>query len=193
MSTSPEPDAARSPRVPRWTQPVPTRADQNLKLVQRKIDQNLKPDQPGGDVSALAARMRLPGLPHLMAQLVQPGEIRHNLQDAPPVQAPQIVPTNAEATNTDEPETPHEPETTDETDDFLAKAWEERMAKQWEDVTARLCRDFAPNGGEETEMVLRHIEEQRRLLDDATVRDYLPVLVDRAVRKILSPDENPTS
>ena len=67
------------------------------------------------------------------------------------------------------------------------------MAKQWEDVTARLCRDFAPAGGADTEIVLAHIAEQRQVLDSATVRDYLPVLVDRAVRKLLSPDENTAS
>jgi hypothetical protein len=71
----------------------------------------------------------------------------------------------------------------------LARAWAERMAKQWEDVTARLLRDFAPAGGSGAEAVLAHIAEQRSALDSATVRDYLPVLVDRAVRRLLDPDE----
>jgi hypothetical protein len=34
-----------------------------------------------------------------------------------------------------------------------------------------------------------HIAEQRTILDSATVRDYLPVLVERAVRKLLTPEE----
>jgi hypothetical protein len=73
-------------------------------------------------------------------------------------------------------------------DDFLARANAERLAKQWEDVTARLLRDFAPGGGADAEMVQRHIAEQRRQLDSATVRDYLPVLVDKAVRRLLDPE-----
>jgi hypothetical protein len=36
--------------------------------------------------------------------------------------------------------------------------------------------------------VQRHIVEQRRQLDSATVRDYLPVLVDKAVRRLLDPE-----
>jgi hypothetical protein len=36
--------------------------------------------------------------------------------------------------------------------------------------------------------VQRHIAEQRRQLDSATVRDYLPVLVDKAVRRLLDPE-----
>ena len=63
------------------------------------------------------------------------------------------------------------------------------MAKQWEDVTARLCRDFAPAGGADVEVVLQHIAQQRRQLDSATVRDYLPVLVEKAVRRLLDPDQ----
>jgi hypothetical protein len=74
-------------------------------------------------------------------------------------------------------------------DDFLAKANAERLAKQWEDVTARLLRDFAPGGGTDAERVLRHIAEQRKELDSATVRDYLPVLVDKAVRRLLDPED----
>ena len=62
------------------------------------------------------------------------------------------------------------------------------MAKQWEDVTARLLRDFAPNSGADADRVLRHIAEQRKELDSATVRDYLPVLVDKAVRRLLDPE-----
>jgi hypothetical protein len=81
--------------------------------------------------------------------------------------------------------------TADHQDDFLAKAWAERMAKQWEDVTARLLRDFAPAGGADADVVLQHIEEQRREPDSATVRDYLPVLVDKAVRCLLAPEETP--
>jgi hypothetical protein len=74
-------------------------------------------------------------------------------------------------------------------DDFLARANAERLAKQWEDVTARLLRDFAPNGGADAERVLQHIAEQRKELDSATVRDYLPVLVDKAVRRLLDPED----
>jgi hypothetical protein len=75
-----------------------------------------------------------------------------------------------------------------EEEDFLAKASAERMAKQWEDVTARLLRDFAPDGGADADRVLLLIAEQRTELDSATVRDYLPVLVDKAVRRLLDPE-----
>jgi hypothetical protein len=61
------------------------------------------------------------------------------------------------------------------------------MASQWENVTARLLRDFAPAVG--SDVVLAHVAEQRTVLDSATVRDYLPVLVERAVRKLLTPEE----
>jgi hypothetical protein len=37
--------------------------------------------------------------------------------------------------------------------------------------------------------VLQLIAEQRQQLDSATVRDYLPVLVDKAVRRLLDPEE----
>jgi hypothetical protein len=63
------------------------------------------------------------------------------------------------------------------------------LAKQWEDVTARLLRDFAPDGGSDADRVLQLIAEQRQQLDSATVRDYLPVLVDKAVRRLLDPEE----
>jgi hypothetical protein len=94
---------------------------------------------------------------------------------------------SAEPEESDEPATasadPEEPV------DVLAQANEKRLAQQWEDVTARLLRDFAPAGGPDAEAVLAHIAEQRRVLDAATVRDYLPVLVEREVRRILDPDE----
>jgi hypothetical protein len=38
--------------------------------------------------------------------------------------------------------------------DVLARARERRLAQQWEDVTARLLRDFAPAGGPDAEAVL---------------------------------------
>lgn len=167
MSTSPEADAVRSRISSKWTQPIPPRADENIKLVQRKIDQNLKLAQPGVAAGELSARMRLPGAPDLMAQLGQPR------------QAPTAVVA-------DRPAGPGEPA---EEDDFLARAREERIAKQWEDVTKRLLRDFAPDGGADADAVLGHVAEQRAVLDSATVRDYLPVLVDRAVRRLLEPDE----
>jgi hypothetical protein len=177
MSTPIDPDAATPPRSTRWIQPIPPRTDENIKFVHRKIDQNLKPGQPGIAAGSLPDRSHLPGMPSLMAQLAQPrSAVPPDVR--PEAQGPS---TNPVATPPAEPE------------DVLAKAWEERMAKQWEDVTARLCRDFAPAGGADTETVLAHIAEQRKVLDSATVRDYLPVLVDRAVRKLLSPDENTPS
>jgi hypothetical protein len=155
----------------RWTQPVPPRTDENLKHVLRKIDRNLKSGGPLVDnrprFDPLAERVGLPGAPSLMARLAdlaeRPGAAR---------------PAGGGGGTT--------PPAGD--DDVLARAREERMATQWEDVTARLLRDFAPNGGAEAEAVLQHIAQQRRLLDSATVRDYLPVLVDRAVRRVLDPD-----
>jgi hypothetical protein len=170
MSTSPDADAVRL-RIPsKWTQPIPPRADENIKLVQRKIDQNLKLAQPGVPAADPADRLRLPGSPGLMAQLGLP-------RQAPAAGVP--VESSAPAEHVDEPAP----------DDFEARQREERLAKQWEDVTARLVRDFAPAGGADADAVLAHIEEQRSLLADATVRDYLPVLVDRAVRRLLTPDE----
>lgn len=162
MSTSPDADAVRLRISSKRTQPTPPRADENIKLVHRKIDQNLKPAQPGVMAGDPADRMRLPGSPSVMAQLAQPREATQN--EAP---------------------TEH----TDEPDDVLARANEERIAKQWEDVTARLLRDFAPAGGADADAVLAHITEQRAALDSATVRDYLPVLVDRAVRRLLGSDQ----
>ncbi|TWF77833.1 hypothetical protein FHX44_113748 [Pseudonocardia hierapolitana] len=160
----------RSNASSRWAQPVPRRTDENLKHVHRKIDRNLKSGGPLVDNGPLldpgSRQPRLPGAPSLMARL------GHLAATAP--------------TGT----TVHAPATTAEPggDDFLARANAERLAKQWEDVTARLLRDFAPNGGTDAERVLRYIAEQRKELDSATVRDYLPVLVDKAVRRLLDPD-----
>lgn len=149
----------------RWAQPTTRRTDENLKHVHRKIDRNLKSGSPYVDNSPLVdpeSRLpRLPGAPSLMSRL-----------DTLTAQAPATAPT---------------PPPEDD-DDFLARANAERLAKQWEDVTARLLRDFAPGGGADAEMVQRHIAEQRRQLDSATVRDYLPVLVDKAVRRLLDPE-----
>ena len=159
----------------RWAQPIPRRTDENLKHVHRKIDRNLKSD-PLVDNAARpdpeSRRATLPGAPSLMARVVQlatpgPGGVEAPARSA--VDAPATAPPADE-------------------EDFLAKAWAERMAKQWEDVTARLLRDFAPNGGADADQVLQHIAEQRHELDSATVRDYLPVLVDKAVRRLLDPE-----
>jgi hypothetical protein len=76
-----------------------------------------------------------------------------------------------------------------ESPDPVEQAHRRRLAKQWEDVISRLCRDFAPDGGADRKRVLAQIAQQRAQLDSATVRDYLPVLVDRAVRRIYAPDE----
>jgi hypothetical protein len=156
----------------RWSQPVPRRTDENLKHVHRKIDRNLKSGSPLVDNSPqfdrLTQRVSLPGAPSLLARL-------DRLADRPG--------TAPAPSGSDEAA---QPEGTD--DDVLARAWEERMAKQWEDVTSRLLRDFAPDGGTDAETVLQHIAQQRRQLDSATVRDYLPVLVDKAVRRLLDPD-----
>ncbi|WP_433277951.1 three-helix bundle dimerization domain-containing protein [Pseudonocardia xinjiangensis] len=159
MSTSPEVDGVRPRISSTWTQPIPPRADENIKLVQRKIDQNLKLAQPGVTADGPADRMWLPGSPALMAQLAQPRQDPNN----------------------GVPGEPADP------DDAVARAQERRMASQWENVTARLLRDFAPTVG--SDVVLAHIAEQRTVLDSATVRDYLPVLVERAVRKLLTPEE----
>ena len=149
----------------RWAQPTTRRTDENLNHVHRKIDRNLKSGSPYVDNSPLVdpeSRLpRLPGAPSLMSRL---GTLT--------AQAPATAPT---------------PPPEDD-DDFLARANAERLAKQWEDVTARLLRDFAPGGGADAEVVQRHIVEQRRQLDSATVRDYLPVLVDKAVRRLLDPE-----
>ena len=160
----------------RWAQPAPSRTDENLKHVQRKIDRNLKAGPLVDNSPRLDPRFErvsLPGAPSLMARVAQ---------SATP--GPAQPEPSARSAITADPAAPPE----GEDDDFLARAWEERMAKQWEDVTARLVRDFAPNGGSEIEAVLQHIAQQRELLDSATVRDYLPVLVDRAVRRLLDPD-----
>ncbi len=153
----------RSNSSSRWAPPIPPRTDENLKHVHRKIDRNLKSGDPFVDNSPLldpeSRRPRLPGAPDLMARLGQ-------LTAAGPADAKAPAPPDGD-------------------DDFLARANAERLAKQWDDVTARLCRDFAPDGGSDTDTVLRHIAEQRKELDSATVRDYLPVLVDKAVRRLL--------
>jgi hypothetical protein len=171
MSTSPGADTLRLRISSKQAQPVPPRADENIKLVQRKIDQNLKLAQPGVSASDPADRLRLPGSPGLMARLAQPRE-------APADEVPGGRPAPGE--HAAGPATP---------DDVEARAREERLAKQWEDVTARLLRDFAPAGGADAEAVLAHIAEQRSLLAAATVRDYLPVLVNRAVRRLLTPEQ----
>ncbi|MHA6624078.1 three-helix bundle dimerization domain-containing protein [Pseudonocardia sichuanensis] len=161
----------------RWTQPAPSRTDENLKHVHRKIDPNLKAGplvDNGPRPGPRSARVYLPGAPSLMARVAQPatpGSAHPEASTGSAVAADPAMPAGGAD------------------DDVLARAWEERMAKQWEDVTARLVRDFAPTGGAEVEVVLQHIAQQRRLLDSATVRDYLPVLVDRAVRRLLDPDE----
>jgi hypothetical protein len=152
---------------------VAPRTDENLKHVHRKIDRNLKTGGPLVDnaprFEPLSERRSLPGAPDLMARVTQ------------------TAATPTAAARTAVAVAPHH-ENENEDDDFLARAHAERMAKQWEDVTARLCRDFAPEGGADVDVVLRHIAEQREQLDSATVRDYLPVLVDRAVRRLLDPD-----
>ncbi|MEJ3656677.1 hypothetical protein WEH80_27330 [Actinomycetes bacterium KLBMP 9759] len=153
----------------RVAQPAP-RSDDNLKRVHRKIDRNLKSGVGLVDnaprIDRRTGRAVLPGAPSLMARAAQQGGVAT------------VAAGVAEATGAPVDE-----------DDFLARAREERMVKQWEDVTTRLCRDFAPDGGADQEIVLGHIAEQRRVLDSATVRDYLPVLVERAVRRLLDPEE----
>jgi hypothetical protein len=164
----------RSNSSSRWTQPIPRRMDENLKHVHRKIDRNLKSGPLVDNAPRLdpeSRRISLPGAPSLMARVVQLATAGGGGQ-APArsaVAAPATAPPPEE--------------------DFLAKAWAERMAKQWEDVTARLLRDFAPDGGSDADRVLQLIAEQRQQLDSATVRDYLPVLVDKAVRRLLDPEE----
>jgi hypothetical protein len=157
----------RSNSSSRWAQPIPRRTDENLKHVHRKIDRNLKSGAAPVDNTPMldpeSRQPRLPGAPSLMARLGQ-------LAASGPAAAPATAPPPDE-------------------DDFLARANAERLAKQWEDVTARLLRDFAPDGGAEADRVLLHITEQRKELDSATVRDYLPVLVDKAVRRLLDPEE----
>jgi hypothetical protein len=161
---------AQSTSSSRWAQHVPRRTDENLKHVHRKIDRNLKSGAPLVDNAPLidpeSRQPRLPGAPSLMARLDR------------------LTSSGPAATASPAPATPAE----GDDDDFLARANAERLAKQWEDVTARLLRDFAPEGGADTERVLRYIAEQRQELDSATVRDYLPVLVDKAVRRLLDPD-----
>jgi hypothetical protein len=151
--------------------------DENLKHVHRKIDQNLKSGSLVDNAPRLdpesQGRLVLPGAPSLMARVVQlatpgPGSAEPPARSA--VAAPATAPPPEE-------------------EDVLAKAWAERMAKQWEDVTARLLRDFAPGGGADADRLLQLIAEQRTELDSATVRDYLPVLVDKAVRRLLDPEE----
>jgi hypothetical protein len=158
-----------SPNTPsRWAQPVPRRTDENLKHVHRKIDRNLKTGPLVDNAARLdpeSRRISLPGAPSLMARVVQ----------------------QATAGPSGEPATATAPPPEEE--DFLAKAWAERMAKQWDDITARLLRDFAPQGGADADRVLQLIAEHRQELDSATVRDYLPVLVDKAVRQLLDPEE----
>jgi hypothetical protein len=156
----------RSNSSSRWAKPVPRRTGENLKHVHRKIDRNLESgplvdNAPRLDPASL--RVSLPGAPSLMARIAQPAG-----------SAPGDVQVLATAPPPEE-------------EDFLAEASAERMAKQWEDVTARLLRDFAPDGGADGERVLQLIAEQRTELDSATVRDYLPVLVDNAVRRLLDP------
>lgn len=159
------PTTGSAPSSSRRAQPVPRRTDENLKHVHRKIDRNLKPGGSLVDNSPLldpeSGRPRLPGAPGLMARLASVA----------------AAPADAKAPSAAPPAD----------DDFLARANAERLAKQWEDVTARLLHDFAPDGGADAEQVLRRIAEQREELDSATVRDYLPVLVDKAVRRLLDP------
>lgn len=161
MTSATGPAPERPTPSSRWTQPAPQRADENLKHVHRKIDRNLKSAGPLVDNSP-----RFGPRPEPVVQLSGPGAGQ-----------PETSPESATGAPPDDDE------------DFLARAWEERMAKQWEDVTARLCRDFAPAGGADMEVVLQHIAQQRQQLDSATVRDYLPVLVEKAVRRLLDLDQ----
>jgi|GEM_PF-3595819 len=158
-------------RTSGWTQPNPLGADQNLHTVHRKFESGHRP------VTSLP--LTTPDKPPASASTAPPAvgaeEHRADPTAAPSDAASDVVaPAGAEAATV--------------TPDAIEQANERRIAKQWEDIVARLCRDFAPAGGADRKRVLAQIAQHRAQLDSATVRDYLPVLVDRAVRRIYAPD-----
>ena len=59
------------------------------------------------------------------------------------------------------------------------------VAKQLTEVADRLCREFAPAGGEAAETVRRQVREARAGFHSPKVLTFLPVLVERNVRRQL--------
>jgi len=151
-------------RTSGWTQPNLPGTDRNLQTVHRKFDSGRRP--------ATGPALTTPDRSPAGGSTTPPAA---GAEEHPMVlpAAPSDAPANAGAA----------------AQDAVEQAHERRLAKQWEDVVDRLCRDFAPSGGADRKAVLTQIAQQRAQLDTATVRDYLPVLVDRAVRRIYAPDE----
>jgi len=161
-------------RTSGWTQPNPPGADQNLHTIHRKFANTHRP--------VTNPTPTTPDKPPISPSTAPPAEEAEQHPADPPAEpsdaaADVAAPADAETV------------TVTVTPDTIEQANERRIAKQWEDVVARLCRDFAPAGGADRKRVLAQIAQQRVQLDSATVRDYLPVLVDRAVRRIYAPDD----
>lgn len=151
-------------RTSGWTQPDLPGTDRNLLTVHRKFDSGRRPGAGPAPTT--------PDRPPAGDSTTPPAAGVEEHRTVPPA-TPSDAPADAGEV----------------AQDVVDQAHERRLAKQWEDVVDRLCRDFAPAGGADRKAVLARIAQQRAQLDSATVRDYLPVLVDRAVRRIYAPDE----
>lgn len=159
-------------RTSGWTQPNTLGADPNLHTVHRKFASTHRP--------ATSPALATPDKPPVSVSTAPPAVGAEEPRTDPPAEPSDaasdvVAPAGAEAVTV--------------TPDAIEEANQRRIAKQWEDVVARLCRDFAPAGGADRKRVLAQIAQQRAQLDSAIVRDYLPVLVDRAVRRIYAPDD----
>ncbi len=62
----------------------------------------------------------------------------------------------------------------------------DKAAQQLAEATDRLCREFAPAGGDAAEVVREHVREVRAGFGSPKVLTYLSVLVERIVRHRLS-------
>lgn len=155
-----------SARTSGWTQPNLLGTDQNLNTVHRKFETRHR--------SVTSPALTTPDTPPASASTAAGTEEHRAVPPAASDAEPNAVAVADAGAVTVTP-------------DAIDQANERRIAKQWEDIVARLCRDFAPDGGADRKLVLAQIAQQRAQLDAAAVRDYLPVLVDRAVRRIYAP------
>jgi hypothetical protein len=65
------------------------------------------------------------------------------------------------------------------------RAQAEHVARQLEAVADRLCREFCPGGGAAADEIRTQVREARDAFGSPNVVAYLPVLVERTVRRRL--------